>query len=113
MFLNSGDKLCFDLSTDPLPCPQRPLSPPLVALQSFQSLVLAQVSEACQSSLMAVVFVLNFLELGFLCQGTRPLKHICRHRGELYAKEQAGAAEAVENSPLGNLTLEELHCPSV
>lgn len=25
---------------------------------------------------MAVVCVLNFLELGFLCQGTRPLKHI-------------------------------------
>lgn len=53
---------------------------------------------------MAVVFILNFLELGFLCQGTRPLKHTCRHRGELCGKEQAGAAEAVENrwTPLGN-----------
>lgn len=64
---------------------------------------------------MAVVCVLNFLELGFLCQGTRPLKHICRHRGELCGKEQAGVTEAVENrrTPLGNLTPEELHCTSV
>lgn len=112
MFLNSGDKLCFDLSTAPLPSSQRPVSPPLVALESFQSLVLAQVSEACQSSLMAVVCVLNFLELGFLCQGTRPLKHRCRHGGELCGKEQAGTAEN-SRTPLGDLTPEELHCSSV